>query len=226
MRTIPRIAQNIARLPDRSVRWLRRSLDPNYALERQATSFPRRLSARRLEQLQLIPGRCSQRECRLLAHLATQAPNGGDIVEIGAFKGRVTAWLVEAANLRGDRPAVASIDSHTWGTRSDYERTVTDLGLTERGLRVYYVDSREIGPKWSQPISFLWIDGSHEYDDVRLDIANFTPHVIDGGFIAFDDSAGGDFPSVEQAIAEWESSSRAFQRIATLRNISVFRRAT
>jgi hypothetical protein len=81
-----------------------------------------------------------------------------------------------------------------------------------------------IGPSWASPISLLWIDGSHEYEDVRQDIVNFTRHVVHGGFIAFDDSVGGDFPGVEQAITEWEVDKPDYKRIASLRNISIFQR--
>ncbi|MGP0075522.1 MAG: class I SAM-dependent methyltransferase [Bryobacteraceae bacterium] len=223
-RSVARIAQNIARLPIRTARSIARRFDSNYALERQAKALSERISAQRLAQLQAIPGMCAERECRLVAHLAIMAPSGGEIVEIGAFKGRVTSWLVEAAQMRPDRATVTSIDPHSWGTRPAFEKTVTALGLAERGLRVHYADSRQLGRTWWRPIIFLWIDGSHEYDDVRQDIENFTPHVVRDGLIAFDDSAGGTFPDVERAIAEWESVSVAYKRIATLRNISVFRR--
>jgi hypothetical protein len=223
-RSVGRIARNIVRFPIRTARWLTRRFDSNYDLERAAKILPERFGKQRLAQLQAVPGRCDERECRLVAHLATIAPSGGEIVEIGAFKGRVTSWLVEAAQLRLDRPAIVSIDPHAWGTRPDFEKTVADLGLAQSGLRVHYVDSRELGPTWSQPIIFLWIDGSHDYDDVRQDIDNFTPHVVSQGLIAFDDSAGGTFPDVERAVEEWERGSNAYKRIATLRNISVFRR--
>ncbi len=223
-RTVRRISRSILRTPIRSVRWVGRWLDPNYALEREAKSFPHRLSRQRHAQLHAIPGRCGERECRLLAHLVTLAPKGGVIVEIGAYKGRVTAWLVEAAQLRADCPTVVSIDPHVWGTQTDFEKTVVELGLSQRGLQVHIAYSHKIGATWSRPISFLWIDGSHEYDDVRLDIINFAPHVICDGFIAFDDSVGGTFPGVEQAISEWERSHSTYKRIATLRNVSVFRR--
>jgi predicted O-methyltransferase YrrM len=223
-RSAGRIAQNIARLPIRTARYIARRFDPNYDLERDAKTLPARIGARRLAQLQAVPGRRDERECRLVAHLATMAPSGGEIVEIGAFKGRVTSWLVEAAQLRPDRPVVVSIDPHVWGTRPDFEKTVADLGLAERGLRVHYADSRALGRTWSNPIIFLWIDGSHEYDDVRQDINNFTPYVVPEGLIAFDDGAGGTFPDVERAVAQWHCGSDAYKRIATLRNISVFRR--
>ncbi len=223
-RSAGRIAQNITRFPIRTARSIARRFDPNYDLERDAKTLPARISAQRLAQLQAVPGKCDERECRLVAHLATIAPSGGEIVEIGAFKGRVTCWLVEAAQLRPDHPAVVSIDPHIWGTRQDFEKTVADLGLARLGLRVHYADSRELGRTWSKPIIFLWIDGSHEYDDVRQDINNFAQYVVPGGLIAFDDSAGGTIPDVERAVAEWESDSNTFSRIATLRNISVFRR--
>ena len=167
---------------------------------------------------------CSIRECRLLALLARQAPAGGAIVEIGAWKGRTTAWLVEAAERRADRPPVISIDPHHRESWDDFCRTVADLKLAERGLAVVRQRSHDAALNWSRPISMLWVDGSHEYDDVARDIADFTPHVLPGGVVAFDDSAGGEFPGVERAIAEWRAADRRFVHVATLRTITIMRR--
>jgi hypothetical protein len=103
------------------------------------------------------------------------------------------------------------------------EETVRALRHAERGLRVSCASSHEIGPAWSQPIPFLWIDASRDYEDIRFDITNFTPHVIADGLTALDDSVAGDFPGDVQAIAEWELRDPTYKRTATLRNISVFR---
>ena len=224
-RLLHRVVRNIVRLPQRTLGALARTFDPNYALERRAKELLDQWPADKLARLHTISGRCSFRECRLVAYLALHAPAGGDIVEIGALHGRVTAWLVEAAELRPDRPAVHSIDPHQLGTWDEFNATVKAFRLTERSLRIHRADSSVFGHTWSEPISCLWIDGAHEYDDVRQDIANFAPHVIAGGTVAFDDAAGGLFPGVERAISEWESHTAAFRRVATLRNVTVFQRA-
>jgi predicted O-methyltransferase YrrM len=232
MKAIPairRLVRNSVRLPERTAISLRHWFDPNYDLDREAKSRMGWLLRDRLEKLQSIPGMCTFPKCRVLSLLALKAPPGGVIVEIGAWKGRVSAWLIETMEQRPDPLPIISIDPHagqlgeTW---DDFCRTVADFKLAERGLQVIRKPSHEAGKSWSQPISFLWIDGGHEYEDVVHDIADYAPHVISGGLIAFDDSSEGLFPGVEQAIAEWKAAARDIEHVATVRDISVFRKVT
>jgi hypothetical protein len=141
-RSAGRIAQNIVRLPIRAARSMARRFDPNYDLERQAKALPGRIGAQRLAQLQSIPGRCSERECRLVAHLATMAPSGGEIVEIGAFKGRVTGWLVEAAQMRPDHPAVASGPNLTFRFASGFPAGLACASLRHARANKYPIERR------------------------------------------------------------------------------------
>ena len=49
--------------------------------------------------------------------------------------------------------------------------------------------SEEAAKHWNgKPVEFLWIDGSHEYDMVKLDFDLWYPHLIEGGIIAFHDT--------------------------------------
>jgi MMP 1-O-methyltransferase len=220
-----RLVRNAALLPRRTWASLHRRFASDYALERRAkAAVAGWFAPDYLERLDAVPGMCSSRTGRVLALLAAEAPAGGDIVEIGAWKGRITVWLVEAAARRPDRPRVISIDPHLRDSWDGFCRTVDDFKLAERGLQVVRQRSHDAARGWSRPISLLWIDGSHDYDDVRRDIADYAPHVIAGGWIAFDDSSGGEFPGVERAIAEWQADARDIARVATLRNMTIFRR--
>jgi predicted O-methyltransferase YrrM len=222
---LARTSHNLVRLPGRTVRSLQRLLDPSYRLERQARRTAHRwLSKEHRRALETIPGMASPHECRVLALLAHQAPDGGDIVEIGAWMGRSTAWLVEGATRRKHAPTVVSIDPHERDTWNTFNETIRRFDLAERGLVVHRARSDEIGRTWSRPISLLWVDGCHEYEAVRQDIADFTPHVMQGGWVVFDDAVGGVFPGVERAIAEQMAHHPCFQRVASIRHLAVFRR--
>ncbi len=219
-----RFARNVALLPRRTFISLTRRFDPNYQLDRRSKAVAGWFSPDYLARLDAVPGMCSARTGRILALLASDAPPGGDVVEIGAWKGRITVWLVEAAERRSDRPQVISIDPHLRESWDGFCRTVADFKLNDRGLRVVRERSHDAAHDWSRPITLLWVDGSHEYDDVARDIADYAQHVIVGGVIAFDDSAGGEFPGVERAIAEWKAAARDFVRVATIGNMTIFRR--
>ncbi len=164
------------------------------------------------------------RECSLLAHLAVQAPAGGAIVEIGTWKGKTAAWLVEGSQLRRPLPLV-TIDPHEYGSWTDFQAAVAQLKLDARGLTAMRAGSTTVGKTWKQPISLLWIDGSHEYTDVRADIENFVPHVIPGGYVVFDDASEGLFPGVERAIAELMIGRAGFRHLGVVRHLDLFVRS-
>jgi predicted O-methyltransferase YrrM len=202
-----------------------RLISPAHRLQREADRVvPRLFSPERLAALQAVPGFSSRRELHLLAYLATQAPTGGCLLEIGAYKGRSTAWLVEAAQLRPDKPAVVSIDPHQRQTWDSFRQVVDEFRLEERGLEVCRAFSRDVGRPWRRPLALLWVDGSHEYADVVQDIRLFTPHVVPEGWVVFDDARGGKFPGVERAIAEWVSGNPDFSRVGSVKHFQLFRR--
>lgn len=221
-----RVAQNVYRLPQRTVRSLARFFTPDYRLERRALAHVRRhIPADRRELLEGVPGMSSARECALLAFLAHTAPGDGWIVEIGAWKGKSAAWLVEGSQLRRKPLPVVSIDPHERDSWNEFQATASRLDLTGRGLEVRRAFSHEIGRAWRRPIALLWVDGCHEYEPVRQDIADFAPHVVADGWVVFDDAAGGRFPGVERALAERMDRDPRFRRVATLRHLAVYRRA-
>ena len=112
-------------------------VSPAHRLQREADRrVPALFTPERLDELLGIPGFSSPRELHLLAYLATRAPGGGCLLEIGAYKGRSTAWLVEAAQLRADKPAVVSIDPHHRDTWETFQNVVAQFCLRERGLEV------------------------------------------------------------------------------------------
>jgi hypothetical protein len=228
-----RVLRNVGRTPARAWQGLQRRFDPVYRLARRALhEVPLRFSRRRCDELAAIPGTSSTREGMLLAHLAMQSPPSGVFVEIGAFKGKTTAWLVEAAQFHPSRPAVVSIDPHLgigrWHPQStwvEFRQTVERFQLESRGLEVRRAKSCDVAPSWLRPISFLWVDGSHEYEDVACDIDGFVSHVVPGGWVVFDDATGPKFPGVWRAIQERMLPRTGFASLGLLRHFAIFRRS-
>src|SRR5690606_1944091 len=64
---------------------------------------------------------------------------------------------------------------------------------------------------WEEPISFLFIDGLHDYPNVARDFYKFSPFVISGGFIAFHDYADY-YPGVMALVNEVLDSS-SYQKV-------------
>lgn len=51
-------------------------------------------------------------------------------------------------------------------------------------------------------IDFVYIDGAHEYDDLKADIIAWGPKVKNGGIIAGDDYGVGQYPDVKRVVDE------------------------
>lgn len=222
---IRRILHNLARFPARTGTSLSRLFAPQYRLEREARrEVTERLSPERLMQLKSLEGMSSSSECSLLFSLALHAPSGGSIVEIGAWKGKSAAWLTEGSSLRPDPLPLVSIDPHGFGSWETFQATVRKFNLEQRGLSVRRAGSAEVGRTWNAPISLLWVDGDHDYEPVLQDIDLFTPHLLPGAFVVFDDATTGDCPGVPRAIAERMHPNPAFRHVGPIRHLDVFQR--
>jgi hypothetical protein len=131
---------------------------------------------------------------RWLSNRARSLPDGAIVVEIGCYKGRSTACL--AYGCQDTNKRIYAIDTFT-GNESDFRGPGRDdfFGEWQRnivkrfGTYVTPVigDSKVIGKEWTIPINFLFIDGSHVYEDALADFDNFYPHVVRGGQIAIHD---------------------------------------
>ncbi|MDA4120283.1 MAG: class I SAM-dependent methyltransferase [Thaumarchaeota archaeon] len=61
--------------------------------------------------------------------------------------------------------------------------------------------SYDIVKAWKEPIDFIFIDGEHEYDDVKGDFDQWSPHIKPGGFVGFHD-AYGNWPGPTRVVEE------------------------
>jgi predicted O-methyltransferase YrrM len=216
------IARDVLRFPRRTWRSLCRHMRPVYRHQRAADRFAlQHLSAPLRQRLEAVPGNSSARECRLLFYLAATAPGDGCLVEIGAFKGKSTAWLAQAARMTGRR--LVSIDPHMGPTAETFAQTVRDFAITEVAT-LHQAYSHDIGRTWAEPISFLWVDGGHDYETVLQDIHDFAPHVQPGGTVVFDDAGGEVFPGVLRAIREAMMRDPCYAYLGSIKQFALFRR--
>ena len=138
-----------------------------------------------------IEGWLSDAEAKWLFKSAHSLRDGANLVEIGSFKGRSTCCL--AFGCRGTEKRVFAIDSFDGGPDLEPHDSFQEFCWNIEGRQLSgYVEpvrgiSWEVAKTWSKPIHFLFIDGSHIYEDVMADFASFFPHVVRGGIIAFHD---------------------------------------
>jgi predicted O-methyltransferase YrrM/2-polyprenyl-3-methyl-5-hydroxy-6-metoxy-1,4-benzoquinol methylase len=121
---------------------------------------------------------------------------GGDVVEIGSFRGKSAVALATGAALSGVQ--VYCIEPHAEFTgvyggkfgpqdRGAFYQVMLQTGLFDR-VALVNLPSRDAARAFRRPIGLLFIDGDHRYPGVRSDFEAWDPYVGLGGIVAFDDA--------------------------------------
>jgi hypothetical protein len=157
-----------------------------------------------LERMRGIEGWLEDAEADLLLAAAARAiatVENGAVVEIGSYCGRSTVVLGAALSALEDQNGVRiyAIDPHDGivgaldqgvqqvaPTRERFLHNISNAGI--RHL-VEPITQRSFEVEWDRPISFLFIDGLHDYFNVARDFYHFEAWVASGGFVAFHDYA-------------------------------------
>jgi predicted O-methyltransferase YrrM len=147
---------------------------------------------------------------------AKSLPEGATIVEIGSFKGRSTCCL--AYGCKGTDKHIFAIDIFDIERNIDFKPEERFDGIffdvfwhniEKCGLAAYVTPIRgwssEVAKTWDKPIDLLFIDGSHQYEDVLADFENFFPYVKVGGIVAFHD-----------VVHTWPGPLRVWEEVASL----------
>lgn len=143
-------------------------------------------------------------EPEFLRSLASEVSPPNCIVEIGSFRGRSTIALAYGAP---DGVIVYAVDPH-----EEHEVLGLKFGMADNAaffenvsrarmgsrVRVLNISSQAANRMWHDEIfvtkpapGLVWIDGSHEYDDVKYDVWHWGGHHLAvGGKLAIHDSNG------------------------------------
>ena len=145
-----------------------------------------------------IDGWLGGREGPYLYRLTRLGAKYGVVVEIGSWKGKSTVWLAKAALAAGGKQVFA-IDPHVGGksydelgfkginTEKEFRDNIAQAGVSSV-VSPLVMPSNAALVGWQQPIGFLWIDGDHSYEGASDDFYGWSPHVPEGGVIAFHDT--------------------------------------
>lgn len=157
------------------------------------------------DEVRSVEGYLLDGQDRWLFETAQAMPDGVNILEVGGYLGRSTAAL--AFGCVETEKQVWTIDTFC-GNSKDF-REGTDfrdggsflldwrMNIARLGLSKYA--SALVGPSssfwqmWDKPIHFLFIDGSHQYEDVLGDLGYFYRSVVPSGVVAIHD-AHPDYP--------------------------------
>lgn len=163
-----------------------------------------------------VAGWLSHSEALLLCELAQEVEHG-KIVEIGSYHGRSTIALAYGAYK--SQSIVYAIDPHHAHIAGDYLFSPSDLhpfmeNLLRTNLAKYVriinlpsmLAVASFDEKW--PIDLVWIDGAHDYLDVKDDFNFWGDLVSKSGKIAVHDYTAWEAPTrvVDEALTsgDWE----------------------
>ena len=150
----------------------------------------------------------------LYKKMVEKFPSGSKFVEIGSWKGKSSAYMaVEIANSYKNIE-FSCVD--TWEgsiehqDRNDLDSLYNTFIENMKPLEKYYSSLRmasldAVNRFEDDSLDFVFIDASHEYEDVKNDIIAWFPKVKSGGIIAGHDYYVGPtdhFPGVKRAVNE------------------------
>lgn len=144
-----------------------------------------------------IHGWTTMEELAFLYQTARSLEKKGVIVEIGSWQGRSTVCIAQGSK-QGKNVSVYAIDSFTgsienqrpglkvW-TLDDFKNNLAKAGVQDIVTTIVGT-SEEAAKTWNKPIEFLFIDGDHAYEAAEKDFLLYSPHLINGGVVAFHDT--------------------------------------
>lgn len=140
--------------------------------------------------------------------------NTGRFVEIGAWKGRSTAYLGTAIINSGKNIKLDVVDTFC-GSEEHldvnqeklYEEFCFNIGPIRSAIgTVHIMKSVDAAKKYrDNSLDFVFIDASHDYDNVMADLKSWYPKVREGGMIGGDDYTDS-WPGVKRAVDEFFST--------------------
>ena len=169
----------------------------------------------------------SQFEGEVLYHLALKSK--GKIVEIGSWKGKSTIWLGKGSEA-GSKQSIYAIDPHTGSEelRPDGGAVWTFDAFKEN---ISHADvARYVIPVVKPPleglvdvpgrVGMIFIDGTHDYENVKREFNAWLPKVQHGGTVAFHDSFGNGVPGVRRLVHEEVFLSPIFKDVRYINGIT------
>ena len=182
-----------------------------------------------------IEGWLSDKEAELLFETLLQVlqtfPNCNNLVEIGSYHGKASSVIGNVLKRFAPFTKLFAIDPHDGiiGSRdTGFQRVqpsweIFNLNIEKLGLKKWIIPIRSypIDVKWSQSISFLLIDGLHDYGNVSVDFHHFEQFLINGGYVVFHDYSKS-FPGVMKFVNELITINKV-EKIALIDSLMITR---
>jgi MMP 1-O-methyltransferase len=161
------------------------------------------------ELMKDVDGWLSDEEGEALYELAKDCTGKGVIVEIGSWKGKSTICL-GLGSRAGEGIQIFAVDPHADYRHGEFKQNIERAGIADLVTPVKGLSQDVVGD-FAEPIELLFVDGSHEEEDVRHDFDTWVPKVVEGGTVAFHDTTW--HPGVRKVVAEKIFGSHQFRDV-------------
>jgi predicted O-methyltransferase YrrM len=160
-----------------------------------------------------IQGWFSKPQAKLYDEEIARAFSQAEFVEVGAWKGKSTAYMAVEIINSGKFIKLNVVD--TWEGSNEaahkrdqaiingilYEEFCANMEPVESLINTYRMTSIEASKEFNDgQLDFVFIDASHKYKDVKQDIIHWLPKVKVGGTLGGDDIKA--FKGVKRAVDE------------------------
>lgn len=161
------------------------------------------------------------KEGRAFYKLVQKNHHLGVVVELGSYHGKSTICPAQGSKKINDGKVYA-IDNFIGDKYTGLSGNF--FQIFKKNIKKYELmewvasikgDFSEIAETWKKPIRLLFIDGSHDYEQIKRDFENWQKFVVPGGIIALHD--GLVWPGVTKFIKEL-IQSRKFKNFRTVNN--------
>jgi hypothetical protein len=186
--------------------------------------------------MRAVEGWLTDHEADLLIFGASDAittlPAPHVLVEVGSYCGRATVVLGSVIKALDPRGRVHAIDPHegrvgaldqgirrTAPTLTRFEENIACAGLADVVVTVQQ-HAHEVS--WDLPVTFLLVDGLHDYASVSRDFCHFESYLRDGAHVAFHDYADY-FPGVVAFVDELLAAG-GYERVHLVDSLMLIRR--
>jgi len=157
-----------------------------------ASPLPRVDCERWVPAVEAVDGWLSAAEAVTLARCVAAAPadRATTIVEVGSYRGRSTLAIALAISELGLPLHLTAIDPHLgyrFGAGDTYAALCANLRRNRVDGIVSVLRAPSTDVQFGEPIAFAFLDGLHDPESVRADYAHISPHLVEGGLLAFHD---------------------------------------
>ena len=173
-----------------------------------------------------VGGWLTDREGEFLYEHAKGCTGTGIVIEIGSWKGKSTIWLGRGAKA-GKGVRVYAIDPYTGAyehqrfdevsTLEEFRRNIELAGISDIVV-LMVMTSEEAAKDFAERAEFIFIDGDHGYESVKLYFELWFTKLIDDGVIALHDTLGWAGP--KRVAKEFMFKSKVFKNAGFVDSIA------